>query len=121
MPIEQLTAMKPATDRWELSLVVSGLLAFMLVVMWAGRTDQSCALPFEEPRRLVLSREVDREHLAADLASADRIARRYQRSAENPEGKRTRFLECRTTLTQQVATRHGVAAGEVHTGRSDVE
>ncbi|MEP7305754.1 MAG: hypothetical protein ABJA98_09575 [Acidobacteriota bacterium] len=103
--------MKSPADRWELSLVVTGLMAWMLVMMWAGRADKGCALPFEEPRRLVLSREVDREHLAADLASADRIARRYQRSTENPAERRTRLLECHTTLEREIAARHGVPVG----------
>ena len=100
--------MKSPTDWVELSLVTTGLIAWMLVMMWGQRTDQSCALPFEEPRRLVLSREVDREHLAADLASADRIARRYQGPIANPAEPRTRFLDCQAKLTQQVASRHGV-------------
>jgi len=113
--------MKSLTDRWEISLVVTGLMAWMLVMMWAARTDKSCALPFEEPRRLVLSREVDREHLAADLASADRIAQRYQRLSENPAEQSPRLLECHTTLVRQIATRHGVPAGDGRTGRSDVE
>jgi hypothetical protein len=112
--------MKSPADWWELSLVMTGLMALMLVMMWAERTDKSCALPFEEPRRLVLSREVDREHLAADLASADRIARRYQRLTENPAEQQTRFLDCHTTLARQIATRHGVPAGDVQISRSDL-
>jgi len=76
--------MKPPGAWFELSLTVAGLMVGMLVVMWVQRPETSCTLSLEAPRLLVLSREIDREHLAADLASANRIARRYIFSIANP-------------------------------------
>jgi len=103
------------TAAWlESSVVVTGLIAWMLTVMWTQRTDSGCVLAFEEPRRLVLSRETDREHLATDVASAGRIARREMRTGE--AGQHSRFLECETTLLQEIATRHSVSRDAVRTG-----
>ena len=81
----------------------------MLVAMWAQRPDASCTLSLEAPRVLVLSRETDREHLATDLASGARIARRYMLATEDPAEQRTRFVDCEATLVQQIATRHGLS------------
>jgi hypothetical protein len=98
---------------FELSLVAGALMVGMLVVMWAQRPAASCTLPFEAPRVLVLSRETDREHLATDLASAARIARRYMLSTVDPAQQQTRFLECETTLVGQIATTHSLSPDQL--------
>ena len=49
--------------------------------MWVQAPTADCVMPFEASRRLVLDREVDREHLARDLASADRVVRRHEAAA----------------------------------------
>ena len=67
--------MKPHVAWFELSMVAAGLMAVMLVMMWAQGPGGSCTLSLEASRVLVLSRETDREHLATDRASAARIAR----------------------------------------------
>ncbi len=113
--------MKSPAPWLELSIVVTGLMVWMLGVMWIQRSDGGCALSFEEPRRLVVSRETDREHLAADLASVDRVARRYARATEEPVLRQTRFLECRTTLARQVAVRHGASPEGLAATSSDSE
>jgi len=100
--------MKQPTVFFEMSSVAVVLLTAMLIAMWAGRPDASCTLSSEPPRHLVLSRATDREHLATDLSSADRTARRYMRSAEDESEQRTRFTECEATLVQQIATTHGL-------------
>lgn len=104
----------------EPSVVVTGLIAWMLIVMWTQRTDSGCVLNFEQPRRLVLSRETDREHLATDVASASRIARREMRAGE-AAGQPGRFLECETTLLQQIATRHSVSRDAMPRSGADAE
>ena len=96
-------------------MVAGGLVVVMLMAMWAQRPDGSCTLPVEASRVLVLSRETDREHLATDLASAARIARRYMFSTVNPAEQQTRFAECEAALVQQIATRHGVSPDRVRT------
>jgi len=104
---------------FEMSALTAGLMIAMLVVMWARRPDASCTLSVEPSRHLVLSRDTDREHLAADLSSADRTARRYMRSTANPAEQHARFIECQETLVEQIATRHGLPADLVRAGLTD--
>ena len=104
---------------FEMFSVAAGLIIAMLVVMWASRPDASCTLSVERPRRLVLSRDIDREHLAADLSSADRTARRYMRSTDSPVEQHARFIDCQAMLVEQIATRHGLPADLVRAGLSD--
>jgi hypothetical protein len=101
--------MKALAGWSELSIVVTVLMVWMLMLMWSQRSDAGCTLSFEQPRRLVMSRETDREHLAADMASVDRVARRYVRSTQDPGQQHDGFLECQTTLVREIATRHGVS------------
>jgi hypothetical protein len=99
---------KQPTVFFEMSSVAVVLLIAMLIAMWAGRPDAGCTPSSEPPRHLVLSRETDREHLATDLSSADRTARRYMRSAVDESEQRSRFAECAATLVQHIATTHGL-------------
>jgi hypothetical protein len=107
---------KPPAARFELALVAAGLMVGMLAVMWAQRPSGSCTLSFEAPRVLVLSRETDREHLTTDLASADRIARRYMLATADPAEQHSRFVDCEATLARQIATTHGLAPDHVRAG-----
>jgi len=113
--------MKPHAAWYELSLVGGGLMVVMLAAMWAQRPDASCSLSLEASRVLVLSRETDREHLATDLASAARIARRFMLSTVNPAEQHTRFVDCEATLVQQIATRHGLSPDRVRASRTDAQ
>jgi hypothetical protein len=112
---------KPLAAWFELSLVAAALMVCMLVAMWAERPASSCTLSFEAPRVLVLSRETDREHLATDLASADRIARRYMLSTVDPAQQRIRFVDCEATLVQQIATRHGLLPDQVRASPTNAQ
>lgn len=98
---------------FEPACVAAALIVGMLVVMWASSPDSSCALPPDVPRRLVLSRETDREHLSTDLASAGRAARRHMRSTGEAADLHTRFSECEATLVQEIADRHGLTPDQV--------
>ena len=104
--------MKAPAARFEVLAVAGGLMIAMLVMMWLQQPGAGCILSFELPRRLALSRDVDREHLASDLASVDRIAGRYMRSTSTPAPD-ARFLACKATLVQEIATRHGVDETQV--------
>jgi hypothetical protein len=119
LPWSLLELMNPHAAWYELSLVAGGLMAVMLVAMWAQRADASCTLSQEATRVLVLSRETDREHLATDLASAARIARRYMLSTVDPAEQRTRLVDCQAALVQQIATRHGLSPDRVRTSPTD--
>jgi hypothetical protein len=105
--------MKPPAARFEVPLVAAGLMVATLVLMWAQRPAADCALAPEAPRRLVLTRETDREHLATDLASADRIARRYMLSTADLAQQHARFVDCEATLVQEIAAKHGLSPDRV--------
>ena len=111
--------MKPRAALFELPLLAVGLMAGMLLVMWAQRPAADCTLSRESPRQLLLSRETDREHLAADVASANRIARRYMLSVVNAAEQRTRFADCEATLVQEIATKHGLSPDRLRAATTD--
>ena len=101
----------------ELSAVAVALMIIMMVVLWIERPGKDCVWPVEASSILVLSRETDREHLATDIASADRIARRYMLSTDDRDQEQARFIECEATLVQAIATSHSVSTAEVRAGR----
>ena len=105
--------MKPFAAGFELSWVVALLMIAMLVVMWAESPGTACALSLEPRTVLVLSRQVDREHLATDLASAGRIAQRYSRSAGDRDQQRARRADCEATLVQQIGATHSLESSQL--------
>lgn len=105
--------MKLFAAGFELSWVAAGLMIAMLVVMWAERPGTTCALSLEPRTVLVLSRQVDREHLATDLASVARIAERYSRTVHARDEQQVRFAECEASLVQQIASTHSLERGQV--------
>ena len=113
--------MKSHASWYELSVIAGGLMIVMFVAMWAQRPDENCNLSLEGTRVLVLSRETDREHLATDLASAARLARRYMRSTVDPAEQQTRFADCEARLIQQIAARHGLSPESVRTSATDAQ
>jgi hypothetical protein len=98
----------------ELSAAGAGLIAVMFFAMWARAAPPVCARFPETPRRVELSWDVDREHLANDLAAADRIARRYAAASPHADGRQALFLECHDSLLQQIASTHGVSLQQLH-------
>ena len=111
-----------APDWLDLPVFAALLLAVMILVMWAQRPGTGCALRPEASRRLVLSRQVDREHLEADLAAVDRVARRYVHatSADAAE-QQTRILECEATLIERLATTHGLPPERIRGAPADIQ
>lgn len=99
--------MMPSGVAREVWLTASALLVGMVLVMWAQAPNADCVLPFEASRRLVLTRDVDREHLASDLASASRVARRHGSGAPGSAGT-ARLTTCEETLFQAIAARHAL-------------
>jgi hypothetical protein len=108
--------MKSHTASFDASCTAAVLIVGMFIVMWAQRPSSGCTLPPEAPRSLVLSRETDREHLARDLASVDRIARRYTASTPSDDQQHRRFLDCEAALLQQIATWHRVPPDQLRAG-----
>lgn len=114
--------MKPLPEWLNVSGMAAAVLLGMVLVMWAQSPGPGCALAPEGPRRLVLSRETDREHLAADRESADRIARRYRLSIADPAQQAHQgdlFANCEATLIQQIAERHGLTLEQVRASFTD--
>jgi hypothetical protein len=108
-----MTSLPNGPAPWiEVSAAGGVLIVAMLFAMWARQPPSGCARLSETPRRLELSRDMDREHLSNDLASADRIARRYAASSR-ADDQQTLFLECHDTLLEQIATTHGVPPGQL--------
>jgi hypothetical protein len=104
---------RPEPPTWfKVSFGTAALLGAMLLVMWAQHGSVTCALSFEAPRRLHVNREVDREHLAADAASAVRAARRYTWGTAGEEQQR-QFVECEDLLVNGIAAAHGVSVDQV--------
>ncbi len=97
---------------FKVSFGTAALLGAMLLVMWAQHAPATCAVSSEAPRRLQLDRQVDREHLAADGASAVRAARRYTSGTPRGEQQR-RFRECEALLVNGIAATHGVSVDQV--------
>jgi hypothetical protein len=93
------------------------LLGATLLMMWVqhGQGMPLCAASFEAPRRLQLSRSGDREHLAADRASATRTAQRYVASEPDTAERQQRLSACDAQLVQAIATTHGVTVDQVRT------
>jgi hypothetical protein len=108
-----VTAVKLLTAWLELTLTAAALLVATLLVMWAQAPTADCVMPFEAARRLVLDREVDREHLARDLASADRVVQRYEAAFSRAGDPPVPSMVCEDTLFQTIAARHGLAAERV--------
>jgi hypothetical protein len=102
-----------ASPGFELSCVAALLLVGMLVMMWADGPGTACAPSLEPSTVLVLSRQVDREHLATDLASARRIAERHSRAAPDRDQQRVRFAACEASLVQQIAARHSLERSQL--------
>jgi hypothetical protein len=83
----------------------------MVLMMWAQTLR--CILSSEAPRRLVLSREMDREHLTTDLASVDRTAVPVRGLRPSDDQQPSRFIDCEATEIQQIANTHGVSPGQL--------
>jgi hypothetical protein len=94
-------------------LFAAVLLAVMFLAMWAQRPTPTCMMPPEAPRQLILSRDVDREHLSRDRAVASRIELRYRASIPESAQQQSRLDACEATLVRQIVTTHGVTAGQV--------
>jgi hypothetical protein len=107
--------------RLELPAFAAILLAVMILVMWAQRPGTGCALRPEAARQLVLSRQLDREHLEADLATVDRVARRHVRALAGASDQQTRFLECEATLIDGLATTHGLSPDRIRSAPADIQ
>jgi len=104
---------KPSVVWFEWWWVAALLMSVMFAAMWAESRGSACALPPEASTVLVLTRQVDREHLATDLAATGRIAERHARSADDRDRQGVRFAECRASLVQQIAARHSLERSQL--------
>jgi hypothetical protein len=94
-------------DLWMLGATLS---AVMLLVMWAQNRTVTCAMPREAAQRLILTRQIDREHLARDRMEAVRIDRRFATSQAGSSSRQSEVDACEATLEREIVTMHGVTA-----------
>ena len=94
-------------------------LVLTVAAMWAAQPPSGCTMRAEPHRRLNLDRTVDREHLATDLAEAERVARRYAAPPETASGRTGAPAidadtgSCHAGLVRQIMTTHDVTAAQV--------
>jgi len=91
---------------------VAILMAAMLLVMWAEHPTVTCTMPREAVRRLILTRDVDREHLLSDRLEAARIERRYTASQAGSSPHDDGLDTCEATLAREIVATHGVTADQ---------
>jgi hypothetical protein len=105
-------ARKPSPSNGRLDLWVLGatLTAVMVLVMWAQNRPVICAMPREGAQRLILSRQIDREHLSRDRMEAVRIERRFAASQAGSPERQGDVDACEATLAREIVTMHGVTA-----------
>jgi hypothetical protein len=104
--------MKYLARRLDVVAAVATLTAAMLLVMWASHPAVTCTMPHEAVRQLILTRDVDREHLSRDRLEATRIARLYTASqAGSPEHQHD-VDACEATLAREIVAMHGVTADQ---------
>jgi len=95
------------------SLTGAALFAMMVLVMWAWAPSGNCAMPPEGDRHLVLTRDVDREHLARDLGAAARVVQRHEAAFSEADEQQSRSRTCETALFEEIAARHGLTSSLV--------
>jgi len=105
--------MKRSGARFELWVSVAVLLAVMVLAMWVQRPSRACTMPPEAPRRLVLTRDIDRDHLSRDQSDADRIVHRFIGSPAGTGEEQRRFDACEAALVRQIMAAHGLTADQV--------
>jgi hypothetical protein len=103
---------EPSASNRRADLWVSGaaLTALMLLVMWAQHPTVACAMPREAAQRLILTRQIDREHLSRDRLEAVRIERRFAASHDGSAERQHDIDACEATLAREIVTLHGVTA-----------
>jgi hypothetical protein len=86
----------------------AALTAVMLLAMWAQNRTVICAMPREAAQRLILTRDIDREHLSRDRMEAVRIERRFAASHAGSPERQGDVDACEATLAREIVTLHGV-------------
>jgi len=109
-PLPATRQPSPANGRLDLWVLGATLTAVMLLVMWAQNRTVLCAMPREAAQRLILTRQIDREHLARDRMEAVRIERRFAASQAGSPERQGDVDACDATLAREIVTMHSVTA-----------
>ena len=97
-------------DLWAWAVTLT---AVMLLVMWAQNPVVTCAMPHEAAQHLILTRQIDREHLSRDRTEAVRIERRFAASHDGSAERQRDIDACEATLAREIVALHGVTAEQV--------
>jgi hypothetical protein len=100
--------MKQLAARLDLLASIAILMAVMLLAMWAQRPTETCTMPREAARQLILTRDIDREHLSRDRMEAGRIERRY--TASQARSSEPKLDTCEARLAREITAMHGVTS-----------
>jgi hypothetical protein len=84
----------------------------MLFAMWAQNPTVTCTMPREAPQRLILTRDVDRDHLSRDRMEAARIERRYAAAQAGSPERQADVDRCEASLAREIVALHGVTADQ---------
>lgn len=85
----------------------------MALAMWATQPSHACVM-VEEPRRhLILSRQLDHEHLQRDAWKIRDRARRYASRLPASPSIESEIASCEQTLAGHLAVAHTVPLEEV--------
>jgi hypothetical protein len=85
----------------------------MGLAMWVAQPSYHCALIEEPPRRLLLTRQLDREHLQRDGAKIQEAARRYASRLPSPRSAEREIANCEESLARVLAAAHDVPLEEL--------
>jgi len=109
-PLSVTPERSPSNGRLDLWVLGAALMAVGLLVMWAQNRTVVCAMPHEAAQRLILSREIDRDHLLRDRMEAVRIERRFAASHTGSAERQPDVDACEATLAREIVALHDVTA-----------
>jgi hypothetical protein len=107
-----MALMRALAARLDVVATVAILMVAMLLVMWASHPTVTCSMPHEAVRQLILTRDIDREHLSRDRLEAERIARLYTASQAGSPEHQGDVDACEATLAREIVATHGVTADQ---------
>ncbi len=96
----------------ELATLSGTAFVYMALAMWATQPPHACVLIEEPSRHLILTRQLDREHLQRDAWKIHDAARRYASRLSASESVDRETASCEETLFRHLSAAHNVPVEE---------